>query len=519
MASSTSYHEWIKELIGSGYSNLKFLDERVMQKPDHGDATCTILRFSENGVLESSGLVSDADFDKSTVGKSKRLFILEGITQTYVEKLGSMLDIEPEFFAGHLRSVTWEHYDDRSDAVMLPSVRKQTKFWTLEYFECVRLDGKFRLGRTRLLPFMPIFRRLFIRNPYMDQKEKYSVGLASRLISFWEQSSSNGNFDAVLLVDTPFKAKLNFEYDDVKSLQPMSTTWMPYGGGFIDFTNIDHRRAFVQHSPQYPESRNGSVKEALLWRLKHPDIFRSAQGRPAGIVLQRLVLSQWALTLAFLRRDFNSIHIRSLSGENVTLSQVKSTLVDLESCRALLDRCLHLVRKSLSQLDIATVDDSPRAPSAANGMTDAELLQIDWRFIWQECQHWMNETERMLNLRLTNLSVLDSKRSRDDSERAWADSQRSARLSESSNQITKLGQILLLFFTPAALAYGLLSMGGEFAPGKKQFWIFFAIAVPLSMVTFSLFYLWVYWSNRRMKRSLDRGYQEWERPDAMKEEA
>jgi hypothetical protein len=195
MASSTPYHDWIRSLIRTGYANLKFLDERVLQKPDQTDATCTICRFSKDGVLESSGPASDTDFDKALVGKSKRLFILEGISQHYVEKLGSTLDIEPELFAEHLRSVTWEHYNDRSDAAMLPSICKQTKFWTLEHFECVRLNGKFRLGRTRLVPVTPIFRRLFIRSPYRDQKDHFSVGLASRLMSFWEQSSSNGNFD------------------------------------------------------------------------------------------------------------------------------------------------------------------------------------------------------------------------------------------------------------------------------------------------------------------------------------
>ncbi|KAH8706949.1 hypothetical protein GQ44DRAFT_731994 [Phaeosphaeriaceae sp. PMI808] len=143
MASLAPYHEWIRSLIW------------VMQKPEHTDATCTILRFSEDGILKGSRPASDADFDRALVGKSKRLFILEGISQVYVEKLGSTLDIEPEFFAGHLCSVTWEHHDDRSDVVMLPSIRKQTKFWTLEYLECVRLNGKFRLGRTRLIPFTP----------------------------------------------------------------------------------------------------------------------------------------------------------------------------------------------------------------------------------------------------------------------------------------------------------------------------------------------------------------------------
>jgi hypothetical protein len=195
MSSLGPYHQGIKNLIDAGYSNLKFLEERVMQKPDHKDATCTILRFSLDGSLESHCDASDSDFKRTLAGNSRRLFILEGVSQELVEKLGSALDIEPEFFANHLRSTTWEHHDDRSDSRMLPSIRKQAKFWTLEYFECIRLNEKYRLGRNRLTPFTPIFRRLFIRNPDKDRKDRYSIGLVSRFVSYWESVSVDGNFD------------------------------------------------------------------------------------------------------------------------------------------------------------------------------------------------------------------------------------------------------------------------------------------------------------------------------------
>jgi hypothetical protein len=158
-------------------------------------------------------------------------------------------------------------------------------------------------------------------------------------------------------------------------------------------------------------------------------MFRAAPGVAVGTIIQRLVLSQWALTLAFLCHDYNSIPLRSLTSEDATLAKVKGTLADLESCRELQDRCSYLIRKNLSQLGITVTDNSSRTSSTANISADAEILQLDWAFIWQELRHSMYETERLLNLRLANLSVLVSKRSRDDSARAWVDSQRSARLS------------------------------------------------------------------------------------------
>jgi hypothetical protein len=57
-------------------------------------------------------------------------------------------------------------------------------------------------------------------------------------------------------------------------------------------------------------------------------------------------------------------------------------------------------------------------------------------------------------------------------------------------QLAKLGQFLLLFFTPVGLAYSLLSMGGDFAPGNDKFWVCFLIAIPLVKCT--IFAFWVY---------------------------
>ncbi|KAJ4294384.1 hypothetical protein N0V90_008074 [Kalmusia sp. IMI 367209] len=489
MSSPSPYHEWIKSLIDSGYANLKFLDDKIMQQPEHQGATCTIFSFSRDGRLQGAGSASETDFDKAAVGKSRRVFVLEGLSKTFIEKLGLVLDIEPEFFAAHLRATTWEHYDDRSDAVMLPSIRKQTKFWTVQYLECIRLNRKYRLGRTRLIPWNPVFRRMFIRSPHKDQKAQYSIGLVNRFVSFWEKTSSDGNFDgnvAVVLVDIPLPANLSFEYDDVQPPEVTTTTWSPYGGGFVDFANLEVRRAFAQHCPKNYEIRNSSVKDSLLWRLRYPELFRCSgdQTTPVQMILQRIALSNWTLTIAFLRRDFNSINLRDFTSERIPTFQVKQTLDDLMACRDLLNRCWLLLRKNLGQLNIPAEDDGQGVLTAANANSSTELLRLDWEFVWCELRHWIEETDRLVELRLAKLSVLDSKRSR-------LDSKRSEQISYSSAQITKLGQILLLVYTPAAFAYGVLSMGGDFSPGNKKFWVFFAIAIPLGTLTNVLFIIWM----------------------------
>jgi protein-S-isoprenylcysteine O-methyltransferase Ste14 len=46
--------------------------------------------------------------------------------------------------------------------------------------------------------------------------------------------------------------------------------------------------------------------------------------------------------------------------------------------------------------------------------------------------------------------------------------------------------IAALIFVPLALTSGILSMGGEFAPGGSLFWVYFVVAIPLTICTLIL---------------------------------
>ncbi|KAJ4354581.1 uncharacterized protein N0V89_006318 [Didymosphaeria variabile] len=417
MSLKSPYHDWIKSLVDAGYGNLRVLEESLMQNSKHVDATCTVLTLTKDGALEARRAATDEDFILPSECKSNRAFVIEGLSRDMVEKVGSAFEIEPEFFGSHLRATTWNYYDGRSNAIPLPSIRKQSNFWTLEYWECVQLTGRHHLG--------------------------------------------------VILVDSPLPKLIRFAYDNFEDSQ--ECPWVPYQGGPLDFANLETRKDFLQRHPK-------SVKESLISRLNFP---KRALPAPIGAsttaaILQQIVLSNWALTLRFLRRDFDSVNLSDLANDSVDTSQTESTLQNLGSCRNLLERCSVITRRNLAHLKIAPKENISRSIQDAN--TTCDLLHLDWLFTSDEIQHCINETDQFINIRLASFSVLDSKRT--------------AMLSYSSNQISKLGQLLILFFTPAAFAYGVLSMGGDFLPGNKKFWIFWAVAIPLSTITNMIFYLW-----------------------------
>ena len=69
--------------------------------------------------------------------------------------------------------------------------------------------------------------------------------------------------------------------------------------------------------------------------------------------------------------------------------------------------------------------------------------------------------------------------------KALKEANRSLQEAKSVKILTFLGML----FLPLSLTSGLLSMGGDYSPGGSQFWIYFAIAIPLTMCVFGVVFL------------------------------
>ncbi|KAL1599636.1 hypothetical protein SLS60_007439 [Paraconiothyrium brasiliense] len=257
MTLESPYHQWIKSLVAAGYGNLRVLERGLMHNSEHVDATCTVLTLTKDGTLEENRPANDVDFAPLSKHKSNRAFVIEGLSKDMVEKAGSAFDIEPEFFGSHLRATAWEYYD---------------------------------------------------------------VALVNRFVSYWERDIGEGYFNRVILIDSPLPEYIEFAYDDSEGSQVLSEAWDPYQGGPLDFANLATRKAFLKKHPKVPNGYQESVKEMLISRLNSPAlVLPEPDGTSTtAAILQRIVLSNWALTLRFLRRDFDSVNLGDLTNESIT---------------------------------------------------------------------------------------------------------------------------------------------------------------------------------------------------------
>lgn len=136
----------------------------------------------------------------------------------------------------------------------------------------------------------------------------------------------------------------------------------------------------------------------------------------------------------------------------------------------------------LSQLD--SLGSNARLPSA-NLMPSFEVQ--DWLFIKKRLELYETRSRDVVASALGLLSLVESHKSVEEAE--------SARI------LAVLGTVYL----PLSLTAGVLSMGGAFIPGESQFWIFFAVSVPLMVLSFAATILpnflprWFVWVMERLR--------------------
>lgn len=175
------------------------------------------------------------------------------------------------------------------------------------------------------------------------------------------------------------------------------------------------------------------------------------------------------LTLQTLKSEFNSLPLDRLTEDGITGNDANEVLYNLIAFRNLLDSCCNMVDWALAQLGIIPSDANFYVNWHSRSADNIKLLACDWTFIARKFVSFNSNTEASLNSFMTTLQVQDSKR---------------------IDYIKKLGSAFVLVYTPLSVAYGILSMGGEFAPGQRHFWIFWVVAIPLIAITILLLLAW-----------------------------
>ncbi|RDW59922.1 hypothetical protein BP6252_13009 [Coleophoma cylindrospora] len=478
------YLDLIKRLRNNGQSELGYLNAELRRQNGtvHAERSrAAVVEFTSPSVATQPRLFQTSKELTSYLAEANKssyshLYIVEDISANYVEAFGSHFAIDPTFWAEHLRTTSWESNQAPGNVSWLPSIKNQGESYSLLYSDQLFLQGPKFSTKLPLFADCNIYRKI---NLFQEGMFYDGIGSVPRRASYWTRVRSggpDGYWDALILVDPAIKGTIYADNMSKGTMSPIEIFQQtPYQGGYVDFLPMRYK-----NSPSYTGPPRKSIFDDLIFYhgLDHPQDSPGAPIIPqaADFFLKSIVAGMWVNTIAYVTTSISVLEYaiqqskgRSTVGENIhSYSQLNWLDEHLLHIHYWNLRCSILrdwANRNLAEQSIPQVRNALAKGQAPQNDSSSPELQ-DWVSIKTRLEHWETRSRDLVSSALGLLSLVESHKSLEEA--------------GSARTLAILGTVYL----PLSLAAGILSMGGDFIPGKAYFWVFFAVALPLMVLSF-----------------------------------
>ncbi|KAL9620376.1 MAG: hypothetical protein Q9160_005076 [Pyrenula sp. 1 TL-2023] len=269
------------------------------------------------------------------------------------------------------------------------------------------------------------------------------------------------NYAVIIAVDDSVKTvKIGGPEVDVKTRRPIRSK--TYEGGY---------RNFVDNSSDQ-EPPLSSTFDDLCFFLQHHSQVLDIGDDPltSTTFLQKIIASNYMMLIKYVKSTLNHLSFRL--SQRTNLNELDSTWVesgwsDLQVWTWRCNKYCQRVEAIMNSLGIE--EQSRRDLNKLSGtMSITTTCGKDFQGIHRQLMG-LRERSEMLVSDFNSVAAIILNRE------ALREANRSIQEAKSVRVLTLLGMV----FLPLGLASSLLSMSDDYSPGEKNFWIYFAIAIPL----------------------------------------
>ncbi|KAH7109048.1 hypothetical protein B0J11DRAFT_545267 [Dendryphion nanum] len=461
--------------------DLRFLRDELQRQLTEGNvhnrSRATVIEFSNEGagvgIPRPFQNPSDLhDYWQENQTPLDRLYVLEDVTSGFVEEFGRHFSLDPSFFATHLRSTNWESSESYADSSKLPSSTHHTSAYSIWYPETLVFPAQNLQVEDHddyYFCYSNLYRQIsFVRGPkYRNSR----VGQIMRKVSIFVKKLENNTQEGLIIVDPPIGLDIYTQQGINVPMKRIGVEGIrPYKGGFIDFST------WWCHDSEPITNCTSPGRQSMFDDIIY---YATMPGRKGGLRSGTLATisstnciaaGMWANALEYVKENVSKLEFMHESARSTStsrwapkshksLSLVEESLQEISHwkrmCSVYQERIEHNI-DGLQKHFSMTQDGT--------GTLSAESK--DWQYLAKAIEGWNKRSSDNVQATFALLSVIGSQKSVDEAENA------------------RLLAILGTVYLPFSLAAGILSMGGEFAPGNGKFWIYFPIAA--SLLLFSL---------------------------------
>ncbi|KAJ5710859.1 hypothetical protein N7488_005015 [Penicillium malachiteum] len=421
-----------------------------------------------------------------------RLFLLEDLEESKLETLGSALMIDPLVLADQL----FTYHFSQTHTIphrKLPSVIDAERSFTLRYYELRGTGHRTADAQTsRRRTFARASRQIESWKDLAEYQKETIVDLVRHNISFWcdeglGRDKNQGAWNAILLVDPPINSqpvagKQDGYYvlvkDGHKPWQPRIETSKPFRGGYSDL-----RPWQSSHTPTAP-SRRSLFDDIIFYWLnakKHDveSIFENCVN--TTLFAQQIVASHWYELLDLQLKPLSNLDLTSKSksgsaGQTLSTAEWREELNYYNkrlSLLGLLQRRLMWYKQEML-LSLERLGFTPGELPSSAVASSLRIMGRDFQAILHELDLRESRVDNLAGVVTDSINLSNALRSVQD-----------ARI---GLQLSIVGAI----FFPITLVAAIFSMGDDYAPGAKKFWLPWVVAIPLVLILILMM-----WQTRR----------------------
>ncbi|KAH7122119.1 hypothetical protein B0J13DRAFT_589427 [Dactylonectria estremocensis] len=417
------------------------------------DSTTIVIDFPHNDSPPSTPIpIAESDCPKIIDGvtSATRFIFVEDIGPRLISLLGALLDVDPVFFASHISTDlrNLEIAVPPPSAVLPPSIVSERGYLHLHYQQVVSLgpadalkDTAYSLKSNSNIP------RNIRRLPPLSGTQ---LALARACCSVLVKKIANGSSICLCLIDPPVRTAI-----DTPKLSPQKAypAWHLHGG-LEDFGPPALYSSYV-NGKDNDLWDNSSMLSSLLRYYRTPLLGFSSLNPTildVGYYPVRLVLSEWSVYTLLISRYFKYYEY-SLNDMAHRLHD--DDIIDLQRWRR---------RSKQSQQKLSVLAAFISYWTQQDAKQEWAVVLDDVHHVRQQLKYYSQSLEQIVMVATSMVQLFDSRRS----------------ILEAVN-VRRLTYIALVF-VPLSWVASLFSMSEGYVPGNRNFWVYFATALPVVVV-------------------------------------
>ncbi|EEU38403.1 uncharacterized protein NECHADRAFT_26045, partial [Fusarium vanettenii 77-13-4] len=389
-----------------------------------------------------------------------------------MEILGSSLDLDPMFFASYIRQAWHNLRAQDPQACTLPSRERSLNFLPLYYHRTVVTHG-LDLDMAQLVRTCNHQRKLFVLSPIKEKR----VGLAQHACVVTVTVRADGKFLGIMLVDPPFQDWTDYApmRSHLHSRLPKDFSMTPFLGGCEDFRDktTPHDSGVTLQLNNNSTNKNYKAQSDRRGMLDELVYYWMSASTPALAMLEasappslqalaylplRIVAAEWVNYITLIDFSLKEYEWRGSDGR-VSSTRLVAGPMDWTDKLDALDARLRALQTWRRRVMASTRKMRQVARHAAGAAWAA--LKEDYAALATEITDHANRLESIIPVVTTGMTLLENRRA----------------LAEAAN----VGRLtaLAFFFLPLTFVAGLFSIDGSYGPSGSQFWVYWAVAIPL----------------------------------------